>query len=186
MIYLLLMNNSNLITLIYSFSRKEIGMAQKWLANPLHNTRQDVSDLYDYLTNSITGFREEYLDKELIWTCLYPKLTYNAGRLRQIFHFLYKSLESFLVYQELQADKFKQRFYLMEALRKRSLNKQYHQAAKQTEQLLEEQEKKDQAHLEATYQFSKINFRMAEDQKRVVSLDSQVISDDLDRQYCQC
>lgn len=177
------MDNSNLISLINSFSQKEIGIAQKWLANPLHNTRQDVCDLYDYLTNSITGFKAEYLDKELIWACLYPESKYNAGKLRQIVHFLYKSLESFLVYQELQADKFKQRFYLMEALRKRGLNKQYNQVAKQTQQLLTKHQEKDQNYLEANYQFSKINFRMAEDQKRVVSLDLQVISDDLDRQY---
>jgi hypothetical protein len=44
------MQKSNLINIFKTFSKKELRDFKKWLQSPLHNQREDVLKLFNYLS----------------------------------------------------------------------------------------------------------------------------------------
>ncbi len=98
------MHRSQLIQILHTLSKKEIRDLKKWLRSPFHNQREDVIDLFDYCFTRDYLEREEKLVKEVVFEKIFPNEEYDDAKIRQTIYFFTKSLEAFLIYNELSKD----------------------------------------------------------------------------------
>ncbi|WP_156825739.1 hypothetical protein [Lewinella cohaerens] len=117
------MKNSTIIPVLKTLDKKECREFSKWLASPFFNQRQDVIDLFQYLTAGQHLTEEKFLLKERIYRKLFPKESYDDAKFRQTVHFLYKQLEQFIAYKEIERDEFAYAVAYLRALRKRNVPK---------------------------------------------------------------
>ena len=92
------MKKSNIVQVLRTFSKKEVRELHKWLHSPMHNQREDVLRLLDYLVEGKHLEKEEMLVKEYLFPWVYPKETYDDAKMRQSIFFLMRCLEEFMVY----------------------------------------------------------------------------------------
>lgn len=147
------MKNTRLYSLLESLTTKEIKQVKKWLASPFFNQRQDVIDFFEYYLAHKTRPQKAF-DKQVIFKQLYPQQAYEDHKLRMVFSLLKRQVEQFLVYQEEQADKAKQRLQLAKIYRARRLEKHAKQSLQQTHQLISQSPKTDHFRLYLDYQYS--------------------------------
>ena len=121
------MQKSVLIEIVGSLQRKEIREVQKWLLSPAHNQRQDVVRLFDHLVKSLT-LPERRLDKEQVWSAIFPNQAYDDAFMRQVMYFLLKALEEYLVFIDHTSDRVRYQITLARIYRQRKLEKSYKQA----------------------------------------------------------
>ncbi len=125
-----IMENSNLISLLKTFSKKEIKEFDKFLRSPYFTEGKNIRHkiIYDYYLNLkvfYPGFTQKDYTKENMHSKLYPGSKYNDGIMRKLNSDLYKLAEKFIVQMELDADEFKRKEYLISSLGKRKLDKAF-------------------------------------------------------------
>jgi hypothetical protein len=119
------MKKSHLIQAIRSFSKKEIRDFRKWVQSPMHNQREDVVKLFDYLTSNDHLDNDEKLDKALIFKHLSPKEKYDDAKIRQTMYFFSECIDAFLIYQKFLEDEGRQQGFLSVAYRQKGLDKAF-------------------------------------------------------------
>jgi hypothetical protein len=117
------MENSHLVQILRTFAKKEIKELRKWVNSPAHNLREDTITLFEYLVAGSHLSMPRFLEKEKIFTHLYPDRTYNDAEMRQVIHFLLKAVEEFLVYKEMEKDEVRTQTLLARVYRQRHLPK---------------------------------------------------------------
>ncbi len=179
------MENSNLVVILRTFSPAENRKFRKWLLSPVHNQREDILLLYDYLTTGAHLEQEKYLRKERISAKLFPAEAHDDGRLRQVVHFLLKAVEEFLTYEESQADEVRRRLDLARVYRQRQLDKLYQKAVRQAEELLETAAHRNAYFLRNEYLLQREQYAfLSEKQKqRAMPLNLTEMSEALDRSF---
>lgn len=175
------MNNSKLINILQTFSSKEKRRCKDWVACSINNQRQDVCDLYDFLWEM--DLKEQYLTKDLAWASIYPKATYNDGKMRQIIHRLLNAVEGFLVHEQLQIKKSRGALLLAESLRERALFKELNQVLKNTQKDVKKEAIQNWENLRLNYELETLHFNASEQAQRTSALNLQELSDALDIQY---
>ncbi|MCB0643056.1 MAG: hypothetical protein KDC44_15510, partial [Phaeodactylibacter sp.] len=155
----------------------------KWLHSPAHNQREDVQDLFEYLTHGTTLMKPERLEKTRVFEHLFPKEAYDDARMRQVIHFMLKPVEEFLAYQEWIKDESKANLTLAKVYRQRQLQKSFTRTVNSTRQFLEKQpyRNKDYHQYEYQLQYEEYNYRSG--LRRTVPLNLQEVSDALDLTY---
>jgi hypothetical protein len=119
------MQKSHLIQVLRTFTKKEIKDFRKWVQSPMHNLREDIVQLLDYLISNEHLTNDEKLDKALIFKVLFPNEKFDDARIRQTMFFFSECLDSFLIYQKFLEDEARQQGLLAAAYRKRGLNKAF-------------------------------------------------------------
>ncbi|MEZ5057540.1 MAG: hypothetical protein R2879_10960 [Saprospiraceae bacterium] len=119
------MENSRLLEVFNTFSKKEIRDLRKWLLSPAHNQRQDVQDLFEYLVEFGKSDDENLLSKESVFEKLFPEEAFDDAKLRQSSHFLLKAIEEFFIYQELRSDEVRAKTGLARVYRKKKIPKAF-------------------------------------------------------------
>ena len=132
------MQKSVLVEIIGSLTRKEVRDLHKWLQSPAHNQRSDVIQLFDYLTKNLPN-DEAFLEKERAWRAFAPKEPYDDARMRQVMYFLLKSIENFLIFNDLIADAVQGQIALTKIYLQRKLDKAYRQASRLSREQLNKQ-----------------------------------------------
>lgn len=122
------MEKSNLINTLRTFDKKEFRDFRKWLQSPAHNQREDVMALFDYLASGNHLFSEKHLAKPKAFRAVYPDRTFSDAEMRQVMHFLFRTVEEFLVHQELLKDEVRVQATLAKVYRKRQLPKLFKRA----------------------------------------------------------
>ncbi len=178
------MKNSYLISVLSTFSKKEVKEFRKWLSSPAHNLREDVEDLFSYLIASNHLDDEKYLDKERVYKKLFPKEPYNDDKLRQSIHFLTKAMEDFMAFQEWKSDDVNFNMTLSRIYRKRGLEKAFQKTIKTTQQRKEKSPLKNADHYwnEFVIQTELYSYQSSR-VKRHSTFNFQEISDSLDISY---
>ena len=59
------MKKSQLIDVIRTLAKSEIREFRKWLLSPVHNQREDVVQLFDYLMTGDHLYADKFLQKDL-------------------------------------------------------------------------------------------------------------------------
>ena len=175
------MNNSRLIQLLKAFSSKEKRHCRAWIACPMHNQRQDVCDLYDFLWEM--DLKDQYLTKTIAWASIYPQVEFNDGKMRQIMHRLLLAVEDFLAYRQMKKKAGQSSLLLLESLQERKLFSLLDKSIKTTKQLDKKQVLQNWESLRYAYELETLHFGAAEQQQRTSSLNLQELSDALDIQY---
>jgi hypothetical protein len=119
------MQKSNLINILKSFSKKELRDFKKWLQSPIHNQREDIVRLYDYLCNENTLNEEDSLEKTIVFKYIYPKEKFDDAKMRQVMFFLNAAMEKYLVYAHFAEDEIRQQAILAGIYGKRNLIKPF-------------------------------------------------------------
>lgn len=145
------MQNSQLIQVCQTLTKKEIRDLRKWLQSPAHNQREDVVNLFEYLMQGEHLYNDKFLQKERIFNKLFPEEEYDDSRLRQTFYFTLKAIEEYLTYQQLITDEIKSRLALAQTYRQRKLDKSYHKRMREVEKLQEQYPFRDESFLITEY-----------------------------------
>ncbi len=174
------MENSHLITVLKTLSKKEARDLKKWLNSPVHNQREDVVLLFEYLLTGEHLADDKFLQKERVFSKIYPGEAFEDAKLRQSMHFLLKSLEEFLIYQELREDEVRSRMALSSVYRKRKLDKAFQKTIKSIETLQENAPYRDEQYLRNEYLLQLEKYTFQEGKKRTVKMNLQEMSDALD------
>ena len=125
------MENTQLIAVLRTFSKKECREFSKWLCSPFFNQRKDVLDLFRYLTKADHLYEAKFLDKERVYKKVFPREPYDDAKMRQSIHFLLKQVESYLTFQTFQDEPFLDELLLARVYRRRKLDKSFLRQVKQ-------------------------------------------------------
>lgn len=177
------MEKSRLVRILRTFSKKESRDFNKWLHSPAHNLRQDVKDLFSYLSSEGTLNKSKLLNKELIFKSIFPKETYNDAKMRQTVHFFMSALENFLVYTEIIKDRVNAKTILASVYRKRSLPKSFQKAISEAQKEQEKNQFKDWRYLFSQYLLEEEMYTYKSRLKRTVDMNLQEATNALDTTY---
>lgn len=178
------MKNSHLVTILQTFSKKEIREMRKWLHSPIHNQRQDVVDLFEYLVSSNHLTEDKFLQKDRIFRKVFPQEVFSDAKLRQSIHFLLKSIESYLITKELQEDTVQAKMALVSIYRKRKLSKAFQKKINEVQELQEKATYRNEQFFRNEYLIQQEQYLFLEGQKkRNIPMNLQEVSDALDTTF---
>lgn len=176
--------NSHLVSILQTFSKKEIRETRKWLHSPIHNQREDVVDLFDYLVSGNHLWEDKFLQKERIFRKIFPKESYNDAKLRQSIHFLLKSIESYLITKQLQEDAIQAKMALVSIYRKRKLTKAFQKTINEVQDLQDKALYQNEQFFRNEYLIQQEQYLFLEGQKkRNIPMNLQEVSDALDTTF---
>lgn len=174
------MTNSHLILVLRTLSKREVREFRKWLQSPMHNQREDVVQLFEYLMSGRHLEEDKFLHKERVFARIFPKAAYDDAQIRQTMHFLLKALEAYLIYQELQSDEVRSSMALASVYRKRKADRAFEKAIKSVEAQQEAVVYRNEQFLRNEYLLQLEKYSFYEDKKRTTEMNLQNVSDALD------
>lgn len=154
------MNNSSLIKLLQSFSKKEIIELREFLASPFFNKRQSVIKLFNIISKYHPEFRSEMISKEKVFEKLFPGKKYNDNLYRVLTHHLTELTKEYLSYSGFRKNSQEVSFHLSKELLDK---KQFKLLEKSMEKSFSDLEEDDlEAHeyyfFKFRFEFEKMNY----------------------------
>jgi len=177
------MINSRLIEILRVFNKKEIRNLRKWIISPIGNQREDVVLLFEYLLKNERYKENNGLTKTEIFQQVYTDLRYDDAKMRQLVFFGMKTLEEYLIYQELRKDEIKSKIALAIFYRKRKLDKIYQKNFKTLTNLHKEHPYRNCDFLKNEYLIQEEEYITSSISKRSKSLNLQEVSNSLHRTF---
>ena len=98
---------------------------KKWLSSPFHNQREDVRQLYAYLIDGKRLHKDHLIEKEKIFTVLFPGEAFDDAKMRQVAYFFMKAMESYLVFASSIEDDLEYRIRLARIYNERELKREF-------------------------------------------------------------
>ena len=118
------MQNSRLLLTLSSLDKPEWRDFQKYLRSPFFNRRSDVIALAVYLQKELSKPGDaQRLTKATVWAKICPQSPYDEKQLRYTMSYLLDRAESYLALVEMQSDSSARSLFVVNALRKRGLEK---------------------------------------------------------------
>lgn len=131
--------------IITSLSDKEIRQIRKMLKSPFFTRRADISLLFENLIKYFQKY-ESFPDTKLLFKKVYPKSTWDYLKLRGTMSDLLELIEECWLINYWRVEKVQSKLIISDLYRRRNLNKCYSSALKKTDQLLENQTKRNAEH----------------------------------------
>lgn len=177
------LENSPLIELYRSLTPSEVRQLGKWTASPIHNQRDDVRDLHDYLSGRGRMHKTTALDKTRVWAKLFPGRPYDDARLRQTLHWALGTAQEFLAYKSWKREPMREQLDLVAELRRRRAGRVVERALKTAEKTQAKAPVRNEAFYRDEYQLEieRGEYRMFLKQRTLP--DFQKIADTLDISY---
>jgi hypothetical protein len=177
------MEKSQLINIIKTFSRRDVREMLRWLQSPVHNLREDVIVLFQYITSDNVLYNNESLAKEAAYKALMPKEKYNDAKMRQVMFFLQENIEQFLAFQEWSKNEKNQRLALAQNYRHRKLEKPFLKTIQDLEKEQSISIEHDASHHELQHRLLEQHsfFQVMNDRSKIVFL--QEVNNTLDTYY---
>ncbi|MEO6695149.1 MAG: hypothetical protein ABIY50_08940 [Ignavibacteria bacterium] len=119
------MLKSSLLEIIRTFTPKELIKFEDFVNSPYFNKNKNVLNLFNEIKKYAPEFKDENLDKELVWKKTFPDREYNYGIMKNIIHDLTKLAEQYIKQLKFGKDGYKQNEYFMSELAERGLHKLY-------------------------------------------------------------
>ena len=94
--------SNKLISLLATFSKHDLNHFKKYLASPFFNENSAIEKLYAIIfgyLKTANKKEEKLIEKENIWTIIYPNKKYNDIKMRRLSSDLIKHTFSFLAYK---------------------------------------------------------------------------------------
>ncbi|MEO8210066.1 MAG: hypothetical protein ABI840_05865 [bacterium] len=116
------MDKIKIISVIKTFSKKELGRFMEFLDSPFFNKgKKYIARFYRELIKYYPDFNEENSIKEKVYFKLYPKEKYNDERFRKLSSELYKLAVDFLAVEDFISDEPKKQLSILSQLNERKL-----------------------------------------------------------------
>lgn len=177
------MHKSRLIEVFKSLNKKELRELNKFVRSPFFNQRQDVIDLFDYLSNHTPFRRLQKIDREQVFKKIFPKEPYSEKKIGYAMTFLFQTIKSYLTYNEFASEPANSQLYLVRALNKKGISRQFETEWGIANQTLQQHAFRDSNYHFNQYRlhFEKYNFDLR--QKRLQTDSFQEYSDELIRYF---
>lgn len=124
------MQKSHLFTLFLTLSNAEIRKVQAWLQAPIHNKRKELIILFDWICLEKEKKGEDRFTKMAAFKKLFPKEPYKDSTIRILMSYLLKTIQDFLVYQQITEQKIDNQIQLANIYQQRNLDKRFQQLIK--------------------------------------------------------
>lgn len=177
------MKKSQLIEVLTTLEKSEVREFKKWLQSPVHNQREDVVQLFDYLMAGNHLSKDKFLEKERIFRKVFGNEAYNDAKLRQTIHFLNRSLEEYLSYKDWKEDEIRSKVPLISQFRKRKLSKNFNHSLKHIEQAQEAQPFRSDRFFRNEYLLQLELYAFIQERRRSPTNNLQKVSHTLDKNY---
>ncbi|BDS11161.1 hypothetical protein [Aureispira anguillae] len=155
------MKNSKLIGILKTLETKELTRFREYVHSPFFNKHKIVNKLCDYILKFAPKFDSEKLNKKNIYKVLFPNTIYNETHIYTHTSNLTLLLVDYLAVTGFQKNPLQMKLYALKALRNKGLSKQFHQTAKQYQNLLDKRRLKDRDYhfyqAELYHEFDQIN-----------------------------
>lgn len=148
------MIKSSLIEAIKTFTPKEIKEFSEFVSSPFFNKNVNVVKLFEYIKKNYPELEESKLEKEKVFSKLFPGKPYKDSTLRLLMFYLYELVEKFLAYSRFSNDSFKNREFLLKELFTRKLFKDYERIIESATKELDGFTVRDQYYFENRYLFA--------------------------------
>jgi len=132
------MQNSKLVELLKTFSNKELREFNEFVQSPFFNKNEDLVRFYEHLRSLAPAFAPARIEREAVFTALYPDKPYEDKQLNYLNNFLLKLAEQYIAYARFSQNPLLERYQLLEAYNQRNLDKHYQFVFGQTAKLLDE------------------------------------------------
>lgn len=176
------MENTKIIQLLKTFSKKDLRDLRKFIQSPFFNQRKDVIQLLDILLKSLK--KEQFiLSKIEIAKTLYPNEPFDDHKVRMVMSFLLKNAEQFLVINDLFQDNLKYKAKLTGIYRQRNLPKHFEKTYREISSLKEKQNLRNADFHATDYEISMEAYRFHFTRQPMSELNLQELSDKLDTAF---
>lgn len=172
------MQKSRLVELIATLNHKEIKEAQKFLASPFFNLREDVQALFELIIN-----KESTPTKEEAFAVLFPRDAYEPQRIRQVMSWLQKLLEEYLFIRSVQAKEINRKTELIKAFRSRGLDRHFMFTVREAEKLLDESPSRNADWHRQNFNLLQEKHMLSEKRQRTGEQHLQALTDEYDAAY---
>ena len=172
-----------MVYLLTALGKGELRELRKWLLSPVHNQREDVVALFDYLTEKERMSDEKKLAKAVVFRKLFPGEPFDDARLRQAVYFLQKCAEEYLAYREFQQDGIRSALALAEVFRRKNLDRLLEKTLKKLQEDQKSGKLRDEAYLQNQYLLEAIEYQYISEKKRTPDTNLQAYSDTLDLRF---
>lgn len=176
------MENTRLLLLLRTFSRKERRELRKFIATPFFNQRQDVMDLFEVL-DEVLEDGTTAPEKQSIFQRLYGEEKYDDHKVRMAMSFLLKLAERYLVHRQFFADEVRSKTTLAAIYRERNLPKHFERAIRETKTAQEKSIFRNADFFMHEHQLRFEEFRFYSSRSRSSDLDFQPVTEHLDVAY---
>jgi hypothetical protein len=116
------LKQSKIINILKLFSPDELKSFEKFIISPYFSPGRDVSGLFKLLKKYYPDFAGDELDRELVYSKLYPGKKFNEAKLKNLASALTALAEQFLVHDSLCSDFVASKFRFIEQLNERNEN----------------------------------------------------------------
>ena len=137
------MENSFLISILSSLSRKEMTYFKEFVFSPYFNKHDDVRSLTDHLSNLYPNFNEKTCHPETIFKAVFRNKKYDKKKLSLIFTYSMRLLEKFMATEIFEEEEYKHKIYTHKYLCKKEKFKHGSKQLNQLKDLLEDRKTRD-------------------------------------------
>ncbi|RMF20889.1 MAG: hypothetical protein D6765_16270 [Bacteroidetes bacterium] len=166
------MENSKVVRILQALEPEELRQLGKFLRSPVHNRREDVIRLFDYILGWLKGQRKS-LQAPRVAKAVFGQAPEKMQPLHYVASYLLKVVEDFLAWREWHSDEVTRRYYLMRAYRKRHLDKPFRRTASQTRSAHDRQPLRDISYHYRRYQMMLEQYEQAHKLGRIAEFNLQ-------------
>lgn len=178
------MQQSKLIQILATLSKKEFKEFQLFVASPFMNKNQNLVEFLEHLSNYQSNFFDEKLNKEEFFKKHYPKVKFEEQKIRYLQSDLTKLLEDYLAYTEYSKDSFRRKYYQVKSFNSRDLDKYFLQELDSINNLNSKQPFRDSKYYFNQHQISELSYQYtSEKRNRAFDSSLQQVIDNLEITY---
>ncbi|MBR9921514.1 MAG: hypothetical protein GYB31_11805 [Bacteroidetes bacterium] len=177
------MQNTKVVQLLNTLSRKEIRRMEDFLSSPYFNKRDEVSRLFRVLIEELQFFRE-VSDKEAVFAKVAgKKKTYDDQQLRLWMSYLSKAIGQFLLIEAFAERQISRKTDLLAIYRERNLPRLQESQLRELEKLQEKIEHRHAGYFQNDFRIQQEKYRFLISSRRMSDLNLHKTSKDLDIYY---
>ena len=150
------MEKSKLISLLKTFNKDEIKSFNDFVSSPFFNKEKVLIRLTGYLQNNHPDYNNSGIEKEKVYSFLYPGKNYSDGLMRNVISDLYRLAEEFLAVNNLRNNSIKENMLLLDELNNRKLYSQFLKLKEKTEGHIEKSGFKNELYFERKIELTKL------------------------------
>ncbi|NRB49532.1 MAG: hypothetical protein HRU41_17765 [Saprospiraceae bacterium] len=178
------MNNNKLLSLLATFSAREIRAFQLFVRSPYFNQDERLTALLSLLTSSSIEESTAQEFKQQLHQQLFPQQAFEDKRIRYLFSDLSRLAEQFLLQEHYRGNSLQQQLDFAQICNQRKLPKLYRRTIQKIAQHFDQQPQRDVRYFQQHLEFAMIKDEHFQQQRlRKFDENLQWVADDLDRYY---
>ena len=180
-----MIKKNKLYEVLKQLEEKDVKKLRKYIASPYFNKSKKLSKLYQFLIQNIKNGVADFPDKQTVWELLFGAAEiYEDVRFRKLNSDLLKLVEGFLAQQIYDQNPIYQATYLIEAVRRKKVEKLYNTTMNTARRLSAQQPYKPASYYYHQYQIETNLYKLSElESKRSEKGNVEEIINNLDRFY---